>query len=139
MTNPTTPAEMTQGEFIARFVGVRDGLIDDEVYASLTERERLGSTALGRGVAIPHARAKGLDHPVAAYVRLKNPIPFDAPDGKPVSDIFVLIVPLYAADKHLHLLAQVAEMFCDKAFRERLRACAHPQDVYAAFSEWGHA
>jgi PTS system nitrogen regulatory IIA component len=87
-----------------------DGLIDDEVYASLTERERLGSTALGRGVAIPHARAKGLDHPVAAYVRLKNPIPFDAPDGKPVSDIFVLIVPLYAADKHLHLLAQVAEM-----------------------------
>lgn len=123
-------------EFIARFVGVRHGLIDGEAYAGLAERERLGSTALGNGVAIPHARVKGLSHPVAAFVRLRTPIPFGAPDGKPVGEMVILLVPMHATDEHLQLLAEIAEMYCDKSFREGLRACKQAAQVYASFRHW---
>jgi PTS system nitrogen regulatory IIA component len=130
------PAKARALEFIAKFVGARHGLLDGEVYANLSERETIGSTALGCGVAIPHARVKGLSGPVAAFVRMKNPIPFDAPDGKPVSDMLVLLVPQDATEAHLLLLAQVAEMFCAKSFREGLRACTQAAGIHAAFTQW---
>ena len=107
-------------EEIARVVGERHGLHAVDVYASLVERERIGSTALGCGVAMPHARVKGLARPVAAFVRTRLAIPFDAPDVKPVTDVLVLLVPRQATDEHLLLLAQAAEMFCDHSFREDL-------------------
>ena len=121
---------------IARFVGARHGLPERTVYASLVGREAVGSTALGCGVAVPHARVKGLSRPIAVFVRMKFAIPFDAPDGKPVSDMFVLLVPQQATDAHLLLLAEVAAMCCDPAFREDLRTCAEPADVHAAFARW---
>ena len=123
-------------EEIARFIGARHGLVDGDVRASLAEREKVGSTAVGCGVAIPHARVKDLSRPIAAFVRTKIPIPFDAPDGKPVSDLFVLLVPRHATETHLRLLAQVAEMFIDVSFREGLRMCADVDGIHAAFAQW---
>jgi PTS system nitrogen regulatory IIA component len=67
---------------------------------------------------------------------MKIPIPFDAPDGKPVSDLFVLLVPQLATETHLSLLAEAAEMFCDVSFREELRTCAEVDGIHAAFAKW---
>lgn len=100
--------------------------IADGLYA----RERLGSTALGHGVALPHARLKGLPEAVAVFVRTRMPIRFDAPDGKPVTDMIALVVPEQATDLHLQLLASVAQMFADKTFRELLRTCVDAVAVH---------
>ncbi len=116
---------------IARFIGARHQLSDATVLASLVEREEVGSTGLGCGVAIPHARVNGLDRPVAAFVRTRIAIAFDAPDGKPVTDMIVLLVPHEATDDHLLLLAEIAEMFTDKTFRENLRNCVDAGEVRA--------
>ncbi len=116
---------------IARFIGARHQLSDVTVHASLVEREEMGSTGLGCGVAIPHARVDGLDRPVAAFIRTQTAIPFDAPDGKPVADMIVLLVPHEATDEHLLLLAEIAELFVDKRFREKLRNCADAGEVRA--------
>ncbi|HTS22096.1 MAG TPA: PTS sugar transporter subunit IIA [Casimicrobiaceae bacterium] len=116
---------------IARFVASRHGLSEAAVRAGLAEREHIGSTGLGCGVAIPHARIKGLLRPIAAYVRTALPVPFDAPDGKPVTDMLVLLVPWESTEEHLVMLAEAAAMFSDTAFREELRSCADRDSVYA--------
>ena len=103
---------------------------------SLLAREKMGSTGLGQGVAIPHARVKGLTRPIAAFVRTRFPISFDAPDGKPVSDMVVLLVPSHANEAHLQLLAALAGMFGDGHFRERLRTSTDPCSVYQLFAHW---
>lgn len=100
---------------------------------SLAHREQIGSTALGEGVAIPHARVKDLERIQLAYVRLKSPIPFDAPDGKPVTNILVLLVPRQATDAHLEILAEATQMFADRRFRERLHRCTHALEVKQLF------
>ena len=92
-----------------------------QVFDSLFARERLGSTGLGQGVAIPHGRIKGLREAAAVLVRMKEAIPFDAPDGLPVNLACILLVPEKATDKHLQILSELAQMFSDKAFREKLR------------------
>jgi PTS system nitrogen regulatory IIA component len=116
---------------IARFIASRHGLSESDVHASLVERERVGSTALGFGIAIPHARLKGLLHPVAAFLRTKDPIPFNAPDDRLVSDLFVLLLPEDVADEHLQLLAAIAEMFSDRRFRDDLRRRVDAMGVHA--------
>ena len=112
------------------------GLSRRTVVGSLVAREKLGSTGLGQGVAIPHGRIKGLADAQGAFVNLAKPIPFDAPDGKPVSQIFVLLVPEQATERHLQLLSELAQMFSDRAFRERLATATTPADVHALFSSW---
>ncbi len=107
-----------------------------QVFDSLFAREKLGSTGLGQGVAIPHGRIKGLREATAALVRLKNPIPFDAPDGKPVSLVFVLLVPERATDLHLQILSELAQLFSDRAFREQLAACATPAEAHRLVTTW---
>ena len=87
---------------------------------SLVAREKLGSTGLGQGIAIPHGRIKGMREAVGAFLRLKSPIPFDAPDGKPVNLLFILLVPEQATDLHLQILGELAHIFSDKSFRERM-------------------
>jgi PTS system nitrogen regulatory IIA component len=116
---------------IARFVAGRHGLIEADVHASLVEREEIGSTGLGFGIAIPHARVTGLSLPVAGFLRTKAPIEFGAPDDKPVSEMLVLLVPPQAADEHLQLLAEVAEMFSDRKLRESLRTRVDAAAVHA--------
>lgn len=107
-----------------------------QVFDSLFAREKLGSTGLGQGVAIPHGRVKGLKNAVGALVRMKTPIPFDAPDGQGVALIFLLMVPDRATDAHLQVLSQLAEMFSDKAFREQLMTAATAADLYTLISNW---
>jgi nitrogen PTS system EIIA component len=123
-------------ESVAEFLERRHGIDAEQVRTSLAEREELGSTGLGRGVAIPHARVKGLRHAAAVFARFALPIEFDAPDGKPVSDILVLLVPEQPNDEHLKVLALVAEMFCDTSFRAELRSLAHPNDIHRLFAAW---
>jgi PTS system nitrogen regulatory IIA component len=107
-----------------------------QVFDSLFAREKLGSTGLGQGVAIPHGRVKGLRDAVAAFVKMQNPIPFDAPDGLPVNFIFVLLVPERATDIHLQLLGELAQMFSDKSFREKLQGADEPAAIYQLFADW---
>ena len=107
------------------------------VFDSLFARERLGSTGLGQGVAIPHGRIKGLKEATGAVIRLANPIPFDAPDGKPVSLLFVLLVPEQATEQHLQLLSELAQLFSDAQFRERIAQAQDAAAVHALFTTWG--
>ncbi len=107
-----------------------------QVFDSLFAREKLGSTSLGQGVAIPHGRVKGLKNAVGALVRMKAPIPFDAPDGQGVTLIFILMVPDRATDMHLQILSELAEMFSDKAFREQLTVAPAATDLHALISSW---
>src|SRR3954471_319146 len=97
-----------------------DGIARSLVFDSLFAREKLGSTGLGQGVAIPHGRIKGLKDALGALIRLAQPVPFDAPDGNPVSLVFVLLVPEKATEKHLQILSELAQMFCDRPLREAL-------------------
>jgi PTS system nitrogen regulatory IIA component len=92
-----------------------------EIFESLCARERLGSTGLGRGVAIPHGRIKGSQHVEASFIRLKKPLPYDAADGEPVDLLFCLAVPEDCGEDHLKLLAQVAELFSDPEMLAMLR------------------
>lgn len=107
-----------------------------QVYDSLFAREKLGSTGLGHGVAIPHGRVKGLRDAVGAFFKTQNPIAFDAPDGQPVSLIFVLLVPERATDMHLQLLGELAHMFGDKNFRDKLQALNDPVALHQMFANW---
>lgn len=98
-----------------------DTLSEREIFESLCARERLGSTGLGNGVAIPHGRVKGSDTVQASFIRLKKPLPFDAVDGKPVDLLFAMTVPEQCNEDHLKLLAQVAELFSDPSLLKKLR------------------
>ena len=104
------------------------------VFDSLLARERLGSTGLGQGIAIPHGRIEGLRAPQGAFIRLASPVPFESPDGLPVSMLFALLVPEQAAEQHLQILAELAGLFSDRARREALRAAASIDEVRAVFA-----
>lgn len=107
-----------------------------EIYDSLFARERLGSTGLGHGVAIPHGRVKGLRTAVGAFFKTTHPIAFDAPDGQPVTLIFILLVPERATDLHLQLLGELAQIFSDKALREQLLTTNDSSALHRLFAEW---
>lgn len=107
-----------------------------QVFDSLFAREKLGSTGLGHGVAIPHGRIKGLRDAATAFVKTQTPIPFDSPDGQPVNLIFVLLVPDRATDLHLQLLGELAQMFSDENFREQLQNTNDPTVIHQLFTEW---
>jgi nitrogen PTS system EIIA component len=113
------------GFLFERTQGLDRSVITDSLFA----RERLGSTGLGHGVAIPHGRIKGLKEPQLAFVQLKSAIGFDAVDDAPVSLLMALLVPENAAQKHLDLLSEIAEILGDEAKRSALRAAASALDV----------
>jgi PTS system nitrogen regulatory IIA component len=106
------------------------------VCRALWRREQVGSTGLGHGIAVPHARITGISEPIVLFVRTKRAIEFHAPDRKPVSVLFVILVPEHANDEHLKILATVSEMFSDKTFRDRLEATIEPAAIQRLFSEW---
>ncbi len=112
------------------------GIARVKVFDSLFARERLGSTGLGEGIAIPHGRIKGLKDAVAAVLRLSEPVAFDAPDGKPVSLLLILLVPEQATQQHLEILSEVAEMLSDSAMRDRLLTEADPNALHEALASW---
>ncbi|MBI5785698.1 MAG: PTS IIA-like nitrogen regulatory protein PtsN [Rhodocyclales bacterium] len=117
----------------------RHGLARSLVYDALFAREKLGSTGLGQGIAIPHGRIKGLKDVRAAFLRLATPVQFDAPDGKPVGYVFILLVPEAATEHHLQLLSELAQMFSDKTFRERLAAAPDAAATHELFAHWSCA
>jgi PTS system nitrogen regulatory IIA component len=108
----------------------------ETVTLSLSHREQIGSTGLGEGVAIPHARVENLDWVQVTYMRPRSPIAFDSPDGKPVADFLVLLVPKHAAEEHLTLLAEAAQMLSDRRFRWRLHLCKRTMEVKRLFEAW---
>ena len=107
-----------------------------QVFDSLFAREKLGSTGLGQGIAIPHGRIKGLKEATGAMIRMREPIVFDAPDGQPVSLIFVLLVPERATDLHLQILSELAQMFSDNVFRDQLLNAASAEAMHSLIAEW---
>lgn len=112
------------------------GIERSRVFDSLFARERLGSTALGKGVAIPHGRIKGLKDTLAAVVSLASPIPFDAPDGEPVSFLVFLLVPEHATEEHLELLSELAEVLSERALRESLTTSQDPAQILRILANW---
>lgn len=118
-------------------VFVRDfGLTKKVVVSALIQREKLGSTGLGQGVAIPHGRIKGLKQTLGVFVRTQTPIDFAAPDGALVNMIFIMLVPEQANESHLRLLSELAQLFSDRAFREHLCQATDAQTAWALFESW---
>ncbi|CAN7206197.1 PTS sugar transporter subunit IIA [Pseudorhodoferax sp. Leaf265] len=107
-------------------------LVTDSLFA----RERLGSTGLGHGVAIPHGRIKGLKSPMAAVLQLAQPIGFDAPDEQPVKLLIFLLVPEAATQKHLEILSEIAELLSDAPLRESLKSTADAAALHALIDGW---
>ena len=107
-----------------------NGIERAAVYDSLFARERLGSTGLGRGIAVPHGRVKGIKHPAAAFFRLARPIAFDAPDREPVNQLLFIIAPEAETQQHLDILAEVAQRLSDASLRERLAIEVDPNVVH---------
>src|SRR5499425_671237 len=106
------------------------------VFDSLFEREKLGSTGLGYGVAIPHGRIRTLKEPVCAFVRTATPIPFEAPDGQPVNLVFAMLVPEHATEAHLELLSELAQMFSDAGLRDALTAAPDATAAHRLITDW---
>ena len=115
--------------------GLSRALVTDSLFA----RERLGSTGLGHGVAIPHGRIKGLKAPMAAVFRLAEPIGFDAPDEQPVSLLIFLLVPEAATQKHLEILSEIAELLSDSQLRESIKASRSGEILHQQIAQWHSA
>lgn len=109
------------------------GLARSVVFDSLFAREKLGSTGLGQGIAIPHGRIKGLKQAAGAFLRLLTPVPFDSPDGRPVNLLFVLLVPELATEEHLQILSELAQRFAERPFREALLTAPDASAVVTLF------
>lgn len=118
-------------ELSKRICRLTEGLNEREIFDILLQRERLGSTGVGNGVAIPHGRLDNLDRSHGFFIRLDKPVDFDAIDDKPVDLIFLLLAPEGAGADHLKALARVTRLFRDKDQREKLRGTEDPEAIYA--------
>lgn len=107
-------------------------LITDSLFA----RERLGSTGLGHGVAIPHGRIKGLKSPMAAVIRVHEALGFDAPDDESVRLFVILLVPEAATQRHLEILGEIAELLSERDLRERLKTETDPAVIHQLIANW---
>ena len=112
------------------------GVARQTVLDSLHARESVGSTGLGRGVAVPHGRVKGLKGAMAAFIRLKEPIPFDSPDGQPVKLAIMVLIPDNITQQHLEILSEIAEMFSSETFRTMLATEAQADAIHAKILAW---
>ncbi|MDY7577856.1 PTS sugar transporter subunit IIA [Herbaspirillum sp. RTI4] len=112
--------------------GIARSTVSDNLFA----RERLGSTGLGHGVALPHGRIKDMKAPLAAFMRLAEPIPFESPDAQPVSLLIFLLIPDTATQLHLEILSEIAQMFSDNALRNMLASDPDADSVYRQLVTW---
>jgi len=113
-------------ELSSRYIGVAA----DSILQALTKRESLGSTGIGRGIAIPHTAIKGLKRPVGFLVRLERPIDFESIDGEPVDLVFLLLTPPTPANENVAVLATVSRRLRDAAVLSGLRTDKGPQEIY---------
>lgn len=109
-------------------------LTPEEIFNSLIERERLGSTGVGHGVALPHGRLHGREQAVAAFIKLENAVEYDSIDNEPVDLLYALLVPDHFTDEHLKIISQLASLFSDAEFRNRLRRCENAEQIYEQLS-----
>tara|TARA_R110002110_G_scaffold91264_2_gene237634 strand:+ start:259581 stop:260039 length:459 start_codon:yes stop_codon:yes gene_type:complete len=110
----------------------------DDVFSHLIAREKLGSTGLGHGIAIPHCRIENCSHPIGTLLSLSEAVDFDAPDDQPVDLLFTLLVPGEANQEHLDILATIAALFNQESFREQLRSAQDDQQLYDAVVRTTH-
>jgi len=123
-------------EYAARVFEGNQGLSRSRIFDCLMAREQLGSTGLGKGVAIPHGRLRGLKRAAAAIIRLKDPIEFGSPDGQPVRLLVVLLVPEHATQEHLEILSELAQMLSEPSMREQLQTILQPAALLAIVAAW---
>jgi len=116
-----SPSKKRLLERAAHLLSLADTAPSEGIFERLLERERLGSTGLAGGVALPHARMPGVTGSHGAFIRLAEPVDFDSLDGQPVDLVFALLVPEEATEEHLQLLAELAGLFKDPETCERLR------------------
>lgn len=118
-------------EFIAEQIHRHDSsLSEQQIFNNLIARERLGSTGIGQGIAIPHCRLDGLKQVIGVLMTLAETVEFDAIDNQPVDLVFALVVPREATSEHLELLSQLAETFNERAFCDQLRHCEDAATLY---------
>jgi PTS system nitrogen regulatory IIA component len=123
-------------EQVGQLLNTESSIPDKTVLDSLLAREKLGSTGLGLGVAMPHGRIKGLKSASGVFVRLRTPIEFDAPDHLPVRLLFILFVPAQATDLHLEILSELAQFFSSKAVRDALCLSENAEDALTIIRNW---
>lgn len=111
-------------------------LDQNTAFQSLIERERMGSTGIGNGVALPHGRLKGLNKAIGAFVTLAEDMDYDTIDGKPINMVFALLVPDNASEEHLQILSQLAALFSDKDLRDRLLSARSSQRIYNVLTSY---
>ena len=116
---------------LARRAATMTGIPDRRIYDALAERERLGTTGIGTGVAIPHCRLPELTRLHGMFARLERPVPFEAIDDQPVDLVFLLLAPSEAGAEHLKALARVSRLLRDKAMCEKLRGANSADALYA--------
>ncbi|HWA90582.1 MAG TPA: PTS IIA-like nitrogen regulatory protein PtsN [Rhizomicrobium sp.] len=113
----------------------RTGIAERRIFEILTERERLGSTGVGQGIAIPHGRMSDITNIVGAFARLESAIDYDAVDKQPVDLVFMLLAPDAAGADHLKALARVSRLLRNQQTCEKLRAATKPEALYAILTE----
>jgi PTS system nitrogen regulatory IIA component len=116
--------------------GSATGLSDSEIFDALVSREKLGSTGLGKGVAIPHGRMPELGHPACAFIKLDSPVDFDTSDGEPVDLVFALLVPEDSTEEHLQVLSTIAEIFSNSTVCTTLRDCDSSDCLLEQLFQW---
>ena len=121
------------GELLAGNSGV---LSSNEIFDALINREKLGSTGLGKGVAIPHGRIASLEKPLCAIIKLAEPIDFDAADKQPVDLVFALLVPEESTEEHLQVLSTLAEVFSNSSVCAALRQCNTESCIFEQLFQW---
>ena len=116
-------------ELIANIVAGRTELSESAIYGNLLNRERLGSTALGRGFAVPHARVENLDETLACFFRLKDAVNFEAPDDVPVDLVFTIVIPEQATEEHLIILSSLARVFSSDEVCDAIREAGSKDEI----------
>ena len=119
---------------VAEIAAKRLGQPANKLLNALQEREKHGSTGIGQGVAVPHAHVQGLDHPIGVFIKLENPVAFDAVDDRPVDLIFALFAPEDAGVEHLRALARVSRLLRQGDLREQLRQARTADAMFALLS-----
>ena len=110
-----------------------------KIFQLLTDREKLGSTSMGHGVALPHTRTSLTESAIGAFIKLDKGIDFDSPDQQPTDLIFALMVPEHYTDEHLKILAHLASLFSDRDFCKTLRESNNHQEIYNNLINWSSA
>jgi nitrogen PTS system EIIA component len=111
------------------------GLAETDVFSAVQDREHLGPTGMGKGIAIPHARLDGLTRVVACFARLAKPVDYESVDGQPVDLVFLLLAPANSGAEHLKALARVSRVLRDPVICDKLRSTEEPQALYAILTE----